>query len=344
MAFAPNGKMLATASSDGTLKLWDIQAHSELATLRAFKLAGTSVGFSADGKRLVTGSSDGPIKLWDIATKQEVLTIEHAPPPGHPSWDTQARFAANGNVIVARAMSKNWQLFWPPSFSEINGLQSANSVTAPKFPVALTPNPVQLAQRIPPRSAQARAELLDLSGFYNAVLSQDWHGPREGNDLASLPQGLQSFAGTDFDVRGIVQLSSQVLSGPILEFPEKVEGIPVHRECRALYFLHASGGSANRLEGTLLGKYVVHFANGEQQEIPIAYGLDVRDWWIESNEPTTTCRSVIAWRGSNPQAKHGIRLFKSAWTNATTQIKIDTLDYVSSHGTSAPFLIAITAE
>ncbi len=55
VAFSANGKRLATASGDGTAKLWDAESGKELLTLRGVVWG---VAFSPDGKRLATASGE----------------------------------------------------------------------------------------------------------------------------------------------------------------------------------------------------------------------------------------------------------------------------------------------
>src|SRR5262249_28281455 len=80
VVFSPDGKRLATGSSDGTVKLWDASTGQELLTLKGHSNAVGSVAFSPDGKRLATGSWDSTVKLWNAATGQEMLTLN-----GHSS-------------------------------------------------------------------------------------------------------------------------------------------------------------------------------------------------------------------------------------------------------------------
>jgi WD40 repeat protein len=63
--FSPDGKTLAGASRDGTVKLWDAVTGQERATLRGHTAGVWSVRFSPDGQTLASASADRTINLWD---------------------------------------------------------------------------------------------------------------------------------------------------------------------------------------------------------------------------------------------------------------------------------------
>ena len=200
----------------------------------------------------------------------------------------------------------------------------------------------QFLQLIPARLPQAPSNLIDLSDYYNAALVQSWHSPASNSSLDVLPPGLLQLGGTLFDVRGVVQLAGKQLQrGGRSPYPQRILGIAVSQKCHQLHFLHATGWRTR--DGTPIGSYIVHYADGTEQTIPLIYGEDVRDWNAGSDSSTELKRGTIVWSGTN-KAPLPVRLFELTWLNPSPENEITAIDYLSTMSESAPFLIALTAE
>jgi hypothetical protein len=185
---------------------------------------------------------------------------------------------------------------------------------------------------------------LDLTKHANVKLKEDFNSGRyPGNNLASLPAGKQTFAGVKFHVgEGLMQLGSANVKGK----PEKFEGIKVGRTPATLHFLHATMFGAP--DGTVIARYVIHYADKTTSEVEVAYGKDVVDWWAYSGQQAPT-RAKEAWEGQNAPAKEfdaKIKLYLTSWKNPHPKKKIVNIDFVATAGDTgaAPFCVAITAD
>src|SRR5262249_5478344 len=76
VAFSPDGRRLASASEDKTVKIWDSATGKELFTLKGHAGKVVSVAFSPDGWRLASASEDTTVRIWDGATGKELFALK----------------------------------------------------------------------------------------------------------------------------------------------------------------------------------------------------------------------------------------------------------------------------
>jgi WD40 repeat protein len=101
MAFAPNGRTLATLDGEGWLTLWEVISGKVIWERQGFGGRGGygnwQVAFSPDGRMLVTGVNQGLIRWLDAATGQEIRRVD-----GHDGNEVSGMtFSANGRWLVS---------------------------------------------------------------------------------------------------------------------------------------------------------------------------------------------------------------------------------------------------
>ena len=198
----------------------------------------------------------------------------------------------------------------------------------------------------PPRDRRASPQSLDLTGSYNFGLNETFNPTGGEGDFANLPQGVVKLPGAKvmFDIRGRIQLTGKV-SG--LPFPVRVDGIKVDQACRSIHFLCGACGSLKgEPPGSVIGRFEVRYHGGQSNIIPILYGKPVQFWWFDPKKPPPKDERV--WEGpsqlSLSKGERHVRIYDLRWDNPLPDVRIATLDFVSSLTESAPFLIAITLE
>ncbi|QLJ02757.1 helix-turn-helix domain-containing protein [Streptomyces sp. NEAU-sy36] len=95
LAFSPDGRILATASADHSVKLWDTSSHQLMSTLAGHTDAVTAVAFSPDGRMLASASADHSVKLWDTSTQRETATLT-----GHTNTVNAVAFGPGGHILA----------------------------------------------------------------------------------------------------------------------------------------------------------------------------------------------------------------------------------------------------
>ncbi len=75
IAWSPDGRTLASASSDGDVRLWDVENRSWIASLEGHSEDVTGVTWSPDSRRLASVSNDETIRIWDFESRRQIRQL-----------------------------------------------------------------------------------------------------------------------------------------------------------------------------------------------------------------------------------------------------------------------------
>lgn len=76
IAVSPNGKEIATAGDDGTIRLWDASSFRQTRVLKGHSGAVYALDYWTDGTQLASAGWDGKVKVWDLKSDGRSLTFD----------------------------------------------------------------------------------------------------------------------------------------------------------------------------------------------------------------------------------------------------------------------------
>jgi hypothetical protein len=107
VAFSYNGRILATGSTDGTARLWDVVTGRPLTPPLKHEDAVVVLAFSPNGHALATASADGTARLWDAVTGKLLTRLFNSGKIGV----TTAAFSPDSRILAAGCSDKTVRLW-----------------------------------------------------------------------------------------------------------------------------------------------------------------------------------------------------------------------------------------
>ena len=118
VAASPDGRLLASAGADGSIKLWDAATGQVVISPAGHDAAVLSIAFSPDGRYLASAGGDRAVAVWDVASGSRRMVFR-----GHAAEISSVSFDPEGRRLLSfsppRGAAKVWDLTRHPEYDTI---------------------------------------------------------------------------------------------------------------------------------------------------------------------------------------------------------------------------------
>ncbi|MBD1813576.1 caspase family protein [Microcoleus vaginatus DQ-U2] len=180
ISFSPDGKTIASASNDKTVKLWSVSDRKLIANLSGHEEGVIDVSFSPDGQTIASASNDKTVKLWRASDRKLIATIN-----SHSAEVNAVSFSPDGKTIASASNDKSVKLW---SVSDRKLIATINSHSAEVNAVSFSPDGKTIASASSDKtvklwSVSDRKLIANLTGHEDTVLAVSFSP--DGQTIAS---------------------------------------------------------------------------------------------------------------------------------------------------------------
>jgi DNA-binding beta-propeller fold protein YncE len=204
LAFSRDGKLLASAGYDRTVRVWDATTGALKHTLQDHSDSVYAVAFSPDGKLLASAGADRALKVWDVATGKRLYSLNES-----ADWLYAVAWHPDGKRLAAAGVDKSIRV-WEASATDGRLIKAQFAHEAPIS---------KLAYSSDGKTLYSLAEDRTLKSWESATLAETNAYPKPPETVLALavrPDGKQLALGR-YD--GVAQLldpaSGKVLAEPL---------------------------------------------------------------------------------------------------------------------------------
>jgi WD40 repeat protein len=135
-SFSPDGRLVLTASLDGTARLWSARTGRPRAVLKGHDDIVFSARFDARGKNVLTAGKDGTARLWSVPDGRRVAVLR-----GHQGWLNGAAFSRDGALVATAGQDATARIWSVATRQQLKVLRVGAGVNS----VAFAPDSKRLA-------------------------------------------------------------------------------------------------------------------------------------------------------------------------------------------------------
>ncbi|KAF7975669.1 hypothetical protein HWV62_8761 [Athelia sp. TMB] len=188
VVYSPDGTLIASCSSDHTIRLWDAEARQAVRVLEGHTDLVVSVAFSPDGAHLASGSDDKTMRVWDVKAGKPA----GAPLEGHASAVYSVAYSPDGTHIVSGSEDGTVRV-WDAEAVGFDAAGAALQGSSKTFlSMAYSPDGASIVSG----SVEGKIQMWDgNTGQPRPILISGHH--KDVNDVAFSPDGTRIVSGSD---------------------------------------------------------------------------------------------------------------------------------------------------